>query len=153
MTASPAQRTVLDASAVIALLLDEPARSEVEALLRHTPPPLISSVNLAEVIDKLVRGRGLDVEEVTDAVDLLIVGGLEVQPFWLPDARKAAALRARYYHRTQSPLSLADCACLATALAADAALATADRVLARVAGAGGLRVIGLPDSTGVATVG
>ena len=84
--------TVLDASALLALLLDEPGRADVEALMRRHPPPVISAVNLAEVIDKLVRGRGANAEQVNDAIDLLIVGGLEVLPFWLPQARNAAAI-------------------------------------------------------------
>jgi PIN domain nuclease of toxin-antitoxin system len=145
--------TVLDASALIALLLDEPARPEVEALLLNRPPPLVSAANLAEVIDKLQRVEGHGAEQVNDAVDLLIVGGLEVQPYWLPDARNAAAIRARYYHRTRSPVSLADCACIATALSQHAALATTDPSLARAARQLGVDVISLPDSNGQRTQG
>ena len=140
--------TVLDASALLALLLDEPGRADVEALMRRHPPPVISAVNLAEVIDKLVRGRGANAEQVNDAIDLLIVGGLEVLPFWLPQARNAAALRARFYDRASSPLSLADCACLATALSEHAAVATTDPALARAAQDLGVEVVGLADSMG-----
>jgi PIN domain nuclease of toxin-antitoxin system len=116
--------------------------------MRRRPGPLISAVNLAEVIDKLVRGRGANAEQVNDAIDLLIVGGLEILPFWLPQARNAAALRARFYDRASSPLSLADCACLATALSECAAIATTDAALAQAATDLGVEVIGLPDSTG-----
>ena len=144
----PARLTVLDASAVVALLLNEPAHDVVEALVRRRPPALISAVNLAEVIDKLVRGKEGDPEQANDAVDLLIVGGLEIQPYWLPDARNAAAIRARFYHRTESPISLADCACIATAVVLHADLATTDAALATVARAIGIEVIALPDSTG-----
>ena len=140
--------TVLDASALLGLLLNEPARNEVEALIQRRPPALISAVNLIEVIDKLIRGQGRDAAGVNDAVDLLIVGGLEVQPFWLPDARNAAAIRARYYQRTQSPVSLADCACIAKALSQLADLATTDSALASVANSLGIQVIPLPDSNG-----
>ena len=136
--------TVLDASALIAFVLDEPARAVVADLLRKRPPPSISAVNLEEVIDQLVRVRGRDIDEVNDAVDLLIVGGLDVQPFWLPNARRSAALRPAFYDRATSALSLADCACLATAVALKTDLATSDGPLARAARAVGVNVIELP---------
>ena len=126
-----ARLTVLDSSALLVLLLNEPARDAVEVLIHSRP--LISAVNLVEVIDRLVRGEGIDAEDANDAVDLLIVAGLEVQPFWLPDARNAAAIRARFYHRSKAPLSLADCVCIATALRQHADLATTDGALARAA--------------------
>lgn len=139
--------TVLDASALLAFLLDEPSRPEVEELLRIRPPALVSAVNLGEVIDKLLRdGRGSD--QVNDAVDLLLVGGLEVQPFWLNVARNAAAIRARFYHRTRMPVSLADCICIATALSQRASVATTDQSLAIVATELGIPVVALPDSKG-----
>lgn len=144
----PPSLTVLDASALVALMRDEPARAQVEAMMRRRPPPLVSAVNLVEVIEKMIRGAGRTPEEVNDAVDLLIVGGLEVMPFWLPDARTAAAIRARLYHRTQSSLSLADCACLATAVRERASLATTDPALARAARGIGVDVVALPDSSG-----
>lgn len=140
--------TVLDASALVAFLLDEPARAPVEAILRHRPPPLVSAVNLIEVIDKLCRVDGIAGDEANDQVDMLLVGGLEIQPFWLPDARNAAAIRARYYHRTRAPVSLADCACIATALSQHADLATTDAALAIVARKLGISVIPVPDSNG-----
>ena len=140
--------TVLDASALVALLLDEPARARVEAILRRRPPALVSAVNLIEVIDKLCRVEGIAGDEANDRVDLLLVGGLEVQPFWLPDARNAAAIRARYYHRDKSPISLADCACIATAVSQHADLATTDGALASTARSLGVPVIPLPDSNG-----
>ena len=114
---------------------------------RH-PPPVVSAVNLGEVLYKLIRGEGLASEQVNDAVDLLMVAGLEVQPYWLPYARNAAAIRARFYHRTKSPISLADCACIATALGLHAELATTDSALATTARALGISVIPLPDSAG-----
>jgi len=136
--------TVLDASALIAYLLDEPARAEVGDLLRKRPPPSISAVNLEEVIDHLVRVKGRPAERVNDAIDLLLVSGLEVQPFWLPNARRSAALRSTFYDRSTSALSLADCACLATAVALRTDLATSDAPLARAARAVGVDVIELP---------
>jgi PIN domain nuclease of toxin-antitoxin system len=140
--------TVLDASALIGALGGQPARPEVEAILRRTPPPSISAVNLAEVVDWLIRIGGQTADQARDRIDWLIVGGLQVEPAWLFDARLAAQLRARHYQRERAPLSLADCVCLATAVRLSTDLATTDPVLAGLARELGLDVIGLPDSTG-----
>lgn len=137
---------VLDASAIVAFLRGEPAGGRVEELFRLRPPPVISAVNVAEVIDVLVRVGGQPEEAVNEAVDLLLVGGLEVEPFWLPHGRLAASMRAAHYHRRRSPISLGDTACLATALSLKAGLATTDATLAYVAHALGLKVVELPGS-------
>ena len=50
--------TVLDASALIAYLLDEPARAEVGDLLRKRPPPSISAVNLEALGVRTGGARG-----------------------------------------------------------------------------------------------
>ncbi|MGI8928273.1 MAG: PIN domain-containing protein [Candidatus Limnocylindrales bacterium] len=140
--------TVLDASALVALLIDEPARPAVESLLRRRPPPSISAVNLGEVIDSLVRGHGHHEELVRDRIDLLMVGGLEIEPVWLGGARLAASLRVQHYRRARSAVSMADCFCLATAIALETDLATTDPALAQMARAVGVAVVALPDSTG-----
>ena len=85
---------------------------------------------------------------MNDSIDLLIVGGLEVEPFWLPDGRRAAAIRAKHYQRAESPISLADSACLATAMIPGTGVATSDGQLTRVARALGIDVTALPDSNG-----
>jgi PIN domain nuclease of toxin-antitoxin system len=136
--------TVLDASAVIGFLRDEPARNQVEELLRRRPPPVISAVNLCEVIDVLVSVGGQSEEAVNDAIDLLIVGGLEVEPFWLPHGRLAASIRSAHYHRRRSSISLGDAACLATARSLKATVATTDVALADVARELGLEASTLP---------
>jgi PIN domain nuclease of toxin-antitoxin system len=141
--------TVLDASALLGFLLNEPARGEVAELLRRRPPPSVSAVNLAEVIDKVVRVGGRRLDDVNDAIDLLLVGGLEVEPFWLPNARRAASIRAAHYDRKTAALSLADCACLATTIALQTELATSDPALATAARVEGITVIPLPNSGGV----
>ncbi len=139
--------SVLDASALIAVFGREPAAAEVESILRR-PPNSISAVNLAEVMDWLVRIDRRDAETVRDSIDWLMVAGLQVEPAWLPIARGAASLRARYYDRTEMPLSLGDCTCLATAIALRTEVATTDPHLARVAKAVGVPVIALPNSAG-----
>jgi hypothetical protein len=59
-----------------------------------------------------------------------------------PIARRAAAVRARRYHRTSAPLSLADCIVLAATGESDR-LATADGPLIRVAEAEKVQVTAL----------
>lgn len=140
--------TVLDASALIGALANEPARVDVEALLRRRPPPSISALNLAEVVDWLIRVDGQDDDDVRDGIDWLIVGGLEVEPAWLFEARLAAHLRAKHYHRERRPVSIADCVCLATAMRLKEDLATTDPALAAVAREEGVTVVALPDSRG-----
>jgi PIN domain nuclease of toxin-antitoxin system len=140
--------TVLDASALVAFLTDEPAKRQVEELLRRRPPPTISAVNLAETIDTLVRVGGADEGAVRDRVDWLIVGGLEVEPVWLRVARSAAAIRSRHYHHTRAPISHADAVCVATAMTLGSELATCDADLGAVARSLGVPVIALPDSAG-----
>jgi predicted nucleic acid-binding protein len=141
-------RVVLDASPLVAALTDEPAKAEVEELLRRRPPPSISATNLAEAIDQLVRVQGAPRNEARRQVNLLIAGGLEVEPVWLPTVSLAASLRADHYHRTKAPLSLADCICLATAVRLGAALATTDTALANAARTAGVEVIALPNANG-----
>lgn len=58
---------------------------------------------------------------------------------------RAVGLRARHYHRSRSPLSLADCVALA-AVGPDDAIATADQPLVRAARAEGLAVIALAEA-------
>lgn len=90
-----------------------------------------------------------DADEVRDAIDLLMVGGLEVEPVWVRVSHLAGNLRARHYHRVNAPISMADCICIATAIALETDLATTDPALARVARAAGVNVIALPDTNGV----
>lgn len=100
------------------------------------------------MIDHLVRVRGNDPDTVRDRIHLLMVAGLEVEPVWMRAVWLATSLRSRHYHRTRSAVSLADCICIATALALETDLATTDPALARVARDAGLSVIALPDSNG-----
>lgn len=142
--------TVLDASALMAALLGEPARSEVEAILRSKENrPKISAVNLAEIIDNLTRVAGRPVERVEESLDWLHAGGLAVVPVTEAIGRVAGELRAAHYHRIENPLSLADCIALATAQSVSDALATTDGPLAVTARRIGAEIVSLPDSRGV----
>jgi PIN domain nuclease of toxin-antitoxin system len=142
--------TVFDASALLAALLDEPGRPEVERLLRSAEDPsIISAVTIAEVIDGLVRVGRRQARRVDDALDWLIAGGLIVAPVTESMGRLAGSIRASHYDRTRNPLSLADCVALATAASLDQALATSDGPQAATALSIGLKLVALPDSRGV----
>jgi uncharacterized protein with PIN domain len=141
--------TVLDAQALIAFLVEEPAASHVEALLRDaTSPPRVGAANLGEVVDVLARTRGRTSDEISRHIDLLVAAGLEIIKVDEGIARVAGRIRAARYRRVDRPLSLADCLALATAAWLDDRLATSDPALARTAREEGREVIGLPDSAG-----
>jgi PIN domain nuclease of toxin-antitoxin system len=139
-------RTVLDAYALIAFLLDEPAADDVERLFQQGPTA-ITSVNYAEVLDRLIRGRRMPRDDVMGALAPLLGDRLERIDVDFRLASAAGLLRASHYHRTGCPLSLADCVCLA---AADRAgrLATADEPMLQTADAEGIRAVPLALATG-----
>ena len=111
---------VLDASALMAVLREEPGAAAVEAVLDHAA---ISAVNLSEVQAKLVE-RGTAAELAwSSLVDL----DLEVVDFDAAQAKVAGDLRS--LTRAQG-LSLGDRACLALAQALGLPAMTADRAWA-----------------------
>ena len=138
---------LLDAFALVALLRDEPAADEVETILRRGDAAM-SAVNLAEALDVLQRVDEVDRARLDAVTGPLINESVKLLVVDEPTARDGADVRARRYHRTRSPLSLADCLLLAAALQARAAVATADRPLARAAQAEGIEITALPDSRG-----
>ncbi len=121
---------MLDASAVLALLFEEPGAEMVRAQLRAG---VIGAANLAEVLAKL-SDHGVPAHEAARAVAIL---GLEVAPMTEAQAQRSAELRPTT--RTAG-LSLGDRACLALAVELGAAALTADRGWAAVAGATGVVV-------------
>jgi uncharacterized protein with PIN domain len=137
---------VLDAFAIVALALDEPAAPEVETLLRRGDAKL-SAVNLAEAVDQLGRVHNRAADELRAAFEPVLREALDVVDADEAVAWRAAELRRRHYRRRRSELSLADCIVLAVATD-DNSLATADPPLARAARAEGIEVVALPDSKG-----
>jgi predicted nucleic acid-binding protein len=133
---------LLDAFALIALLAEEPAADEVEALLR-SGDAAITAVNLAEALDVLQRVQGIPRERLQEVTTPLVGERMKLLPIDERIARDAADIRARRYHRTRAPLSLADCILLAATGESDT-LATADRPLIRVAEAEHVQVKTLP---------
>jgi PIN domain nuclease of toxin-antitoxin system len=111
-------------------------------LLRDTvDPPRITAVNIAEVLDVLVRHQGWSIDEVSEKVSWLVVGGLEVLAVDEAIGLRAGELHARHYHRTKRPLSLADCVALSMCLVLDQRLATADAALLTAAQEEGCTVV------------
>jgi PIN domain nuclease of toxin-antitoxin system len=133
---------LLDAYALIALLAEEPAADEVESLLRRGVAA-ITAVNLAEALDVLQRVEGVSRERLEELTTPLVGERMALVTIDEQIARDAADIRARRYHRTRSPLSLADCILMAATGESDA-LATADGPLIRAAEAENLRVTVLP---------
>lgn len=106
---------VIDASALLALLLDEPGADVVTAAL--SDDARCSAVNWSEVAQK-VRGRGSDWRTAAAALRSF---GLVVEPATDEDAERAAALWS-----ATAGLSLADRFCLALGDRLDATVWTAD---------------------------
>lgn len=136
----------LDAYALVAFLADEPARDEVEVLLRESC--VVTIVNLAESLDVLGRVYGIGEDELRRLVDPLLGDALAVDAPPAEDAWVVASLRRRYYDREKRELSLADCFLLAAASRLGASVATADPPVASVARDESLELIALPDSSG-----
>ena len=130
-------------------MLDELAAGAVETELRDpTRRSRVSAINLAEIVDVLTRVFEQAPGDVRAALELLEAGGLEVVSVDGDLGMEAGRLHARFYHRRTSPLSMADCVALASALSLNEPLATSDPPLAAAARAVGVVIHPLPDSSG-----
>lgn len=106
---------VLDASALLAWLQDEPGADEVSL-----EGAIINSVNWSEVLQK-AQQKGIDVRDIREELEAL---GLELRGFGLEEGQKAAEL----YPLTKAfGLSLGDRACLATAASVSGTAVTTER--------------------------
>lgn len=110
--------TVLDASAILAFLQEEPGADVVEEALADS---VVSAVNLAEVASKLSDFGMPDDEIAATVVDLR----MDVAYFDEAAAFASATLRAA---TRAKGLSLGDRACLTLAAATAAPALTADRI-------------------------
>ena len=113
-------KIVLDASAVLALLLREPGADSIREVLADTA---ISATNLSEVVAKLTD-QGFD--------DDRIIGDVNALPFQIHAMDAAQAWRTGLLRRETRArgLSLGDRACLALAEALEAPAMTMDRAWA-----------------------
>lgn len=115
-------RTVLDSSAVLALLLAETGADRVDGVRHHA---VISTVNCCEVLTRLAD-LGYSRKRAEARFNDL---DLDVSAFTRDDAMMAAALRGP---TKVAGLSLGDRACLALALREHGTVLTGDRDWSRV---------------------
>lgn len=113
---------VIDASALLALLNQEPGGEQV---LQRLDGAIMSAVNWSEVVQKALH-RGVDTGGMQAEVQQL---GLHIEAFTPAQAECCAAL---WSTTRQHGLSLADRACLALAQQHSASVLTADRAWTRL---------------------
>lgn len=116
-------RWVLDASALLAVMLDEPGGKVVGDAMWEGA--VMSTVNLAEAAAKL-RERGWRDDEVRDRIRAF---SIEFLPFGAEAALESSALRPA---TAALGLGLGDRACLATAASLGIPALTADRAWLQV---------------------
>lgn len=119
---------VLDASAVLAMILKEPGGDRVEGLLDRLDAGArgihiaISAVNWCEILTRLERAQiAMTGERLTS-----ILSGVEVVPLGKPEAETTAS-----YARLDASLAIGDRACIALAAQRRAIAWTADKTWAR----------------------
>jgi len=112
------RRWVLDASALLALLNNEPGESLVAEAINQMA--VMSAVNLSEVVAKL-HDAGIPAQEIHEILEPL---GIEIIDFDLELAYRTGMLRLV---TKKAGLSLGDRACLALAEQLGVPLLTADR--------------------------
>jgi PIN domain nuclease of toxin-antitoxin system len=108
---------VLDASAILAVIQNEPGASVVMSALQDA---VVLTVNYAEVVSKLVE-RGATLQDADAAVQKL---ALSIVDFDLDLARRTGAQRAATKNRGQS---LGDRACIALGERQRATVVTSDQ--------------------------
>lgn len=109
---------VLDASALLGFLQNEPGNDRVEAVL---PEAVISSVNWAEVVQKSIAA-GVYIDGMREDLEAL---GLAILPFTAEEAEIAGRL---WQQTRQVGLSLGDRACLSLGFRLKAPVLTADQI-------------------------
>lgn len=127
---------VLDASAVLALMMGEIGAERVAAVL---PGALMSTVTVAEVVAKIVER---DAAAATKAYRSIEELGIAMVPFDGDQALLCGALRGL---TRAAGLSLGDRACLALAKAREMPVLTADRAWLTIADAALVQVVTIRD--------
>lgn len=139
-------KTWLDANALVAVILGEPAMSQVLGLIRGGDAAM-TAVNIIEVYDVASRREGISSRRVREVVEPLFESTIEPRPVDADLARRAADIRVEHYRRKTRPLSLADVTLLAAAQSRDR-IATSDADVLAVATELGIETIELPRSSG-----
>ncbi len=134
--------TLLDAYALVAFLVGGPASAQVRTVLREGRAA-VASANLAETLDVSQRFHRVPVSRAMEILDPLLGDVVTVIPLDAAMAQAAAEMRAKHYHRSSRPISLADAVLLASATAEDR-IATADPDVLAVADTEGIETIALP---------
>jgi len=111
---------VVDASAIVAILLEEPEAARFrEHLLAH-PGARLSPVGYWEAATRLGSLRG---EAGLSELEIVLEGlAIEIAPATAETARRASAAERAFGKRTQARLNLGDCFALALAQQLDAPL-------------------------------
>jgi PIN domain nuclease of toxin-antitoxin system len=139
-------KTWLDANALVAVILGEPAMEQVLGLVREGNAAMVAA-NIIEVYDVASRREGISPPRVRAIVEPLFEGAIEPAPVDAELAREAAEIRIEHYRRGTRPLSLADVTLLAAAQPPDR-IASSDADVLAVAAELGIETIGLPPSPG-----
>jgi predicted nucleic acid-binding protein len=134
--------TLLDAYALIAFLVGGPATREVRSILREGDAG-VATANLVEVLDVSQRVYGVPTSRTLETLEPLLEGPLTAVVLGFSVARRAADIRARHYHRSARPISLADAVLIGSAESGDR-IATADPDVLAVAEAEAIESIALP---------
>ena len=113
---------VLDASALLALLNNEPGARRVKDIL---PESVVSAVNVCETAGKLINA-GMSLDDVRTSIELI---NLEVVPF---DTELAYRTGALIVETKKLGLSLGDRACLALGLMLNQTVVTAEHRWSRL---------------------
>lgn len=123
---------MVDTSVVLAKMFREPGGDALKVAIADGS--VMSDINRAEVINVLMR-------EGTDPLTALVSAegvDLETIPF---SSEFLPAMTAIFPHAKRANLSLADCACLATARHLRLPALTADKTWAEIAGEVGVEVV------------
>jgi ribonuclease VapC len=123
-------QAVLDASALLALLLAEPGAEKIRAVLADTA---ISAVNFGEVVAHYAR-NGIAEAQIRQVLDPM---PMERVPF---DAELAYAVGLLLPVTKSAGLSFGDRACLALARRLDCRAMTADRAWSGIAQSAGVEI-------------
>ncbi len=140
------RRVVVDTGPIVSVLLGDAAAAEVSSTLDGRDCG-VSVVNVAEVLDVLIRVHKAPVDDASEALDRFLADVARPIPATRALSEHAALIRTRHYHRRDRDVSLADCFAIATAVP-DGEIATSDSAIAHVARAEGIEVIALPNPRG-----